>query len=48
MRERLGVPLAPEMMEYIVRPRTDSLERDFRGMMLINKAHAVMLARQGI
>lgn len=36
------------MMEYIVRPRTDSLERDFRGMMLINKAHAVMLARQGI
>ncbi len=48
MRERLGVPLAPEVVEYIVRPRTDSLERDFRLMMLINRAHAVMLERQGI
>jgi argininosuccinate lyase len=48
MRERLGVPLAPEVVKYIVRPRTDSLERDFRLMMLINRAHAVMLERQGI
>ena len=48
MRERLGAPLAPEMVKFIVRPRTDSLERDFKLMMLINRAHAVMLARQGI
>jgi argininosuccinate lyase len=48
MRERLGVPLAPEVVKYIVRPRTDSLERDFKLMMLINRAHAVMLERQGI
>ena len=48
MRERLGVPLAPEVVEYIVKPRTDSLDRDFRLMMLINRAHAVMLASQSI
>ena len=48
MRERLGVPLAPEVVEYIVKPRSDSLDRDFRLMMLINRAHAIMLARQGI
>ena len=48
MRERLGAPLAPELVKFIVRPRTDSLERDFKLMMLINRAHAVMLERQGI
>jgi len=48
MRERLGVPLAPEVVEYIVRPRSDHLDRDFRLMMLINRAHAIMLARQDI
>jgi argininosuccinate lyase len=49
MRQRIKAPPAPEVVEYLFKPRSLShLERDFRLMMWINEAHALMLLRQGI
>ena len=46
MRERLG-PLAPEISE-IYKTKNEFLERDFSLIMIINRAHAVMLGKQNI
>ena len=46
MRERLG-PLAPEISE-IYKTKNEFLERDFRLITTINRAHAVMLGKQNI
>ena len=49
MRERIKEPLAEEVVEYIVKPRSlPFLARDYRHLMWINKAHALMLVRQDI
>jgi argininosuccinate lyase len=49
VRERLTLPPAPEVVEYLFKPRALTfVERDFRLMMWINQAHVLMLVRQGI
>jgi argininosuccinate lyase len=49
MRERVKVPPADEVVDYLFKPRSLTfVERDFRLMMWINQAHALMLVRQGI
>ena len=49
MRERIKEPLAPEVVEYLFKPQVfGHLARDFRHLMWINKAHALMLLEQGI
>ena len=45
MRERIKTPLAEEVVEYVVKPRSlPFLARDLANLMWINKAHALMLA----
>jgi argininosuccinate lyase len=49
MRERLTLPPADEVVEYLFKPRSVAfVDRDFRLMMWINQAHVLMLVRQGI
>lgn len=49
MRERLTLPPADEVVEYLFKPRALAfIERDFRLMMWVNQAHVLMLVRQGI
>jgi argininosuccinate lyase len=49
MRERIKVPPADEVVEYLFKPRSLTfVDRDFRLMMWINQAHALMLVRKGI
>ena len=49
MRERIHANLSPEVVEYIVHPKSGPMmSRDFRLMMEINKAHAIMLCEQKI
>jgi argininosuccinate lyase len=49
VRERLTLPPADEVVEYLFKPRSlVFVERDFRLMMWINLAHVLMLVRQGI
>lgn len=49
MRERIKVPPADEVVDYLFKPSSLTfVERDFRLMMWINQAHALMLVRQDI
>ena len=49
MRERIHANISPEVVEYIVNPKSGPIMfRDFRLMMEINKAHAIMLCEQNI
>ena len=49
MRERIAVPPADEVVEYLFKPRSLTfVDRDFRLMMWLNQAHVLMLVRQGI
>jgi argininosuccinate lyase len=49
MRERLTLPPADEVVEYLFKPRALAfVDRDFRLMMWVNQAHVLMLVRQGV
>ena len=49
MRERIHANISPEVVEYIVNPKSGPIMfRDFRLMMEINKAHAIMLCEEKI
>ena len=49
MRERIREPLAPEVITYLFNKQVfGHLERDFKHLMWINQAHAVMLLKQDI
>ena len=49
MRERIHANISPEFVEYIVNPKSGPIMfRDFRLMMEINKAHAIMLCEEKI
>ncbi len=49
MRERIKAGPAQEVVEYLFKPRAlTSPGRDFRILLRINRAHVVMLLRQGI
>ncbi|MBI4278840.1 MAG: argininosuccinate lyase [Armatimonadetes bacterium] len=49
MRERLASPPAPEILQYLYGPRlAEQRVTLFSPMMMVNQAHVVMLARQGI
>ncbi len=49
MRERIREPLAPEVITYLFNKQVfGHLERDFKHLMWINQAHAVMLMKQDI
>ncbi|MBN18122.1 MAG: argininosuccinate lyase [Chloroflexi bacterium] len=49
MRERIHANISPEVVEYIVNPKSGPIMfRDFRLMMEINKAHTIMLCEKNI
>jgi|TARA_Y100000814_G_C12342274_1_gene404699 argininosuccinate lyase len=49
LRERIHANISPEVVEYIVNPKSGPIMfRDFRLMMEINKAHAIMLCEEKI
>ncbi len=49
MRERIKEPLAPEVITYLFNKQVfGHLKRDFKHLMWINNAHAIMLLKQDI